>query len=752
MCNMDRHWKNQLIFPLIIASSLLYAVILRNVIFLFIFGYFLLMICYKKQATLLLLSFFVAFLFLINFYGRINDTPIENQAITIAIEIYPDTIKVNDRFVTFEGKTNQGVIYVQYITQSDSEAQQWTSRKNWQKIIQTQGFFKESLTARNEHAFNRRWFEFSNHKNGTFQIEKVIAQKEAKKFFSVRKIRAYSVDWVENVFYGKVATYIKALLLGYRDGEFNEIREAYTSSGILHLFSISGMHIAIFFGWFFYLFRRSLLTFEEFSGPFILLMFFSVALFGQGLSIWRGMLMYLIQFLFKENNIHWSALDRFALMLFLLLLIDPKSFIQTSGVLSILLSLIILLSQEYQKNAFVFSLEVSFLASPILMFFFFEVPLLGGILTVLIAPLFSYLLLPGLVCLCLLAFVSFPLDSIISGINQGLEKFEQLLDFSSHFVVITGKIKITGIVILLVIGLLAYQSKRLKKTFFLLFLIFLLLPRFPLYTAVSFVDVGQGDSIVIQSFGNQEVYVIDTGGKIDFFDSSQEKKNRKANASYTLLPFLKGEGIREIDGLFLTHGDYDHAGDLGVLLQQFKVNKIYLAKGMLQHNIMVNLDVTLLKNTRVIELENGDVIGNKIRFDVLAPTRVGKGKNEDSLVLQTEIKGLQFLFMGDLEAQGELELLRNYPNLSTDIIKLGHHGSRTSSTEGFIQKINAKHGIISCGVANHFKHPHPEVLQTLEKYGLRIFRTDQDGMIRYIWRRQDKYPKIKRLLVNPDTS
>ena len=731
---------------MIIAISLLYALILKQVLFLLITSYFVITICYKKQVILGLLSFFVAFLFIFNVSMRSNQQPTVNQEMTITITIFPDTIKINDSFVTFEGKTKQGNLYVQYLTQTDQEAALWRIRKNWDKEIQVQGSYKDSQSERNQHGFNRKWYEFSNHKIGTFQIEKILAKRKIKHWFSGRKIRAQVIDWVESSFSGKVATYIKALLLGYRDQEFQEIREAYTSSGILHLFSISGMHISIFFGWCFYLFRRSLLTFEEFAIPFIILMFFAVILFGQGISIWRGMLMYLIQFLFKEKQIYWSALDRFSLMLFILLLIEPKSLIQTSGVLSILLSLIILLSAEYQKNTFYYSIEISLLASPILMFYFYEIPLLGGVLTAVIAPFFSLLLLPSLVILCLLAAVHLPINWIVSFYNQGLVFFEDFLQFSDQFVMITGKIQLVSLFFLLLVGVATYQSKKWKYRYFILLFIYILMPRFPLYSSVTFVDVGQGDSIVLQSFGNREVYVIDTGGKMNFFEN--EEQTGPSNASYTLIPFLKGEGVRTIDGLFLTHGDFDHAGDLEDILREFQVKVLYLSDGTLQHNNMVNLDKRLLEKTKVKELEQGETVGRVIKFDVLAPTKKGAGNNEDSLVLQTSLNDLRFLFMGDLEKEGEAQLLRNYPTIQTDVVKLGHHGSRTSSTAPFIEAINAKHSIISCGLNNHFNHPHPEVLETLENHRVRVFRTDQEGMIRYIWDGSNKLPKIKRALVN----
>lgn len=741
---MDNEWRNQLIFPMLIGGCFLYFLLLKNVLFLVIIGYFILWISYKKQVTLLLLSLFVAFLFSIRVGVSQDVTPPIEQELTLSVRVYPDTIQVRESFVTMEGRIPQGEIFLQYPIQNEQEMKSWHRRSQKNQTFQVKGVFKNPDSARNLHGFNRQWYEWTQNKVGTFRIDKILGTKPNPKWRVGRRFRAASIDWVEREFSDKTGTYIKALLLGYRDQDFQAIREAYNSSGILHLFSISGMHISLFLGWCFTLFRLSRLSFEEFSLPFIILMFFLVILFGQGLSIWRATLMYFINFIFKEKQIHLSALDRFSFVLFLLLLIEPKSFVQTSGILSILLSLILLMSSEYQKNPFIYSIEISLLASPVLMFFFYEIPLLAGILTALIAPVFAFFLLPALLFLCLWHLFPFPTNLLDTVMLTVLNLLEEILQFSRFFTVITGKPALWFVLFVLLLGLVCYPSLKWRRIFFISFFLYLLIPHFPLKTAVSFVDVGQGDSIVFQSIGNREVYVIDTGGKIHFFSKEQEKVRK--NAEYTLIPFLKGEGIRTIEGLFLTHGDFDHMGDLEELLTHFSVKKIYVSDGALQHKNMVNLDKELLKGTKIVELSQGDRVGRSPVFEVLAPGTKGTGENKDSLVLATKVKAVRFLLMGDLEEEGERRLLREYPSLATDVLKLGHHGSKTSSTKGFLQQVQPKHGIISCGVKNQFNHPHPEVLDRLATQKIEPLRTDQAGMIRYEWSGNQSIPRLIKLI------
>lgn len=216
----------------------------------------------------------------------------------------------------------------------------------------------------------------------------------------------------------------------------------------------------------------------------------------------------------------------------------------------------------------------------------------------------------------------------------------------------------------------------------------------------------------------------------------------RSGVEYTLLPFLKGEGITEIAGLFLTHGDADHMGDAAKLIAEIPVRWVYVGKGSLQHPSIQKLAQQLPARTKIREVEVNERIGKEIPLDVLAPAFIGKGENEDSLVLKTTIRKTRFLMTGDLDQAGERRLLRDYPDLQSDVIKLGHHGSRTSTDRQFIEQIAAKQGIVSAGKNNSFGHPHPEVLEVLQQADVQVFRTDQSGMIRYYWGLKNQQPKI----------
>ncbi|KXT78397.1 Late competence protein ComEC, DNA transport [Streptococcus sp. DD13] len=106
------------------------------------------------------------------------------------------------------------------------------------------------------------------------------------------------------------------------------------------------------------------------------------------------------------------------------------------------------------------------------------------------------------------------------------------------------------------------------------------------------------------------------------------------------------------------------------------------------------------------------------------------GKNNDSILLYGRFFGTRFLFTGDLEEEGEIKLLQRYPQLQVDVLKLGHHGSKGSSSEAFLDQLKPKIALVSVGLNNRYKHPHEETLQRLTSRGISIYRTDQDGAIR----------------------
>lgn len=724
-------WKNQLIFPVMIVATIAHARLLHQPLFIIISLYFIGILCYKKQVVLLLLSLFCSFFVIF----RVEQTNImaapSNREMQFVMQVYPDTIQLNGDLIQFEGMTEKGKVKGQYKAKAETELASWHRRAQWNKTLAVKGMFRENEPSKNKHGFNQQAFLFASNQLGTFLIEELLPKAENRGWSYLRQKRAELIDWLELQFPEKIATYFMALLVGYRDQSFQELRDIYSSSGILHFFTISGMHVYIFYSWLHRLLRRTRLVFMEFGWIMGILIVVGIVLFGQGISVWRASLLYGLNILLKEKKVYLSSMDRFSIILLLLLLLNPKTLLQLSGILSIGMSWLILLRESNGATLWQqvwFSQKISLLAAPVMMYFFFEIPLLAGLLTAVCGPIFQFLL-PTSVLICGLHWAQVPVAWLITLLMKGIILFENLLQLTRPFVLITGQPHLLFVIIAVIASLLLHQ----KKIFLLPLLLLILVQQVGVSTAISFVDVGQGDSIVLQSRGNREVYVVDTGGRLQFQQEQWKQRRYQAGIHYSLLPFLKGEGVRQIDGLFLTHGDADHMGDAQVLIEKLPVKWIYIAKGSLQHPNVQKLVKNLPARTKIREVEVNEQIGDKIIVQVLGPTHKGKGENDDSLVLATTIQQTKFLMTGDLGKAGEQELLTRYPQLQIDVMKLGHHGSKTSTDEKFIQRIQLKQGIISAGKNNSFGHPHQEVLDVLNRSNVQILRTDEMGMIRYTW-------------------
>ncbi|KKW71771.1 DNA internalization-related competence protein ComEC/Rec2 [Lactococcus cremoris] len=287
------------------------------------------------------------------------------------------------------------------------------------------------------------------------------------------------------------------------------------------------------------------------------------------------------------------------------------------------------------------------------------------------------------------------------------------------------------IILFVLIGLFVDSFSHKKSRFFLIGFIFLFffITKNPMRASITAVDIGQGDSIFLQDKFNKENILIDTGGQLALPQKNWQKTQTQSNADKTLIPYLESMGVAHIDQLILTHTDADHVGDFLSLADKIKIREIWVSPGELTNSSFVEK----LKKAKIpIHVSK---VGDKIPiFDsflqVLSNGYTKKGDNNDSIVTYGNFYHTKFLFTGDLEQEGEKKLLQNYPKLQVDVLKVGHHGSKTSSSPEFIKEIHPKLALISVGKANRYGHPNQETLETLAKYQVKTLRTDQKGAIK----------------------
>lgn len=228
---------------------------------------------------------------------------------------------------------------------------------------------------------------------------------------------------------------------------------------------------------------------------------------------------------------------------------------------------------------------------------------------------------------------------------------------------------------------------------------------------IHFIYVGEGDSILIKD--NNFITLIDAGP----LENSKE-----------LVQYLKKQQISRINNLILSHPHADHFGGMSDVLKEFKVDNFYSPKitvnddeyKYLLYNLKLkNLDIKTAKNG--VKLNMGDSCNGEF----LAPSKYSYDNlNNYSAVLRFSYKNNSFIFCGDCEKEEENEILSNYKLLKSDVIKIGHHGSKTATSESFLKSISPHIAIISDGIRNKFNHPHKETLDLLAKYKVPVYRTD----------------------------
>ena len=267
--------------------------------------------------------------------------------------------------------------------------------------------------------------------------------------------------------------------------------------------------------------------------------------------------------------------------------------------------------------------------------------------------------------------------------------------------------------------------KKKKFLVFFVYICFLFLRfNFNKNDYIYFLDVSQGDSSLILS--NNKSILIDTGGKVSYEKEEWRKRNNEYNLMISsLIPFFKSIGLKRIDYLILTHGDYDHMGEAINLVNNFNVEKVIFNCG--EFNDLEQDLIEVLKKKKIPYyscIKKLNIDKNKLYF--LNNGDYGN-ENDNSSVIYTELNNHKFLFMGDAGVDVEEVLIEKYNLQDIDVLKVGHHGSKTSSSKTFIDVINPKYSIISVGENNRYGHPNKEVLNVLENS--KIYRTDKQGSI-----------------------
>ncbi len=565
----------------------------------------------------------------------------------------------------------------------------------------------------------------------TFNYKKYLNNKDIYHLINIDNIIVISKN--KNIYY-KVKEfvykrlnhnkYLYTFIVGDKFNLSQEIKNSYQENGISHLFAISGMHITLLSN--IILKILSTLKVKENKRYLItsIILIFYLLIVGLSPSILRGVLFFIV---FKYNNLYYFYIkptNLFILVLCISLLINPKYIFEVSFQYSFLISFTLIYMSEFlsSKNYFISLIKTSIISSivslPISLYNFYSINVLSVIYNLLFIPLITIIVFP----LSLITFIFPQITPIYNFITDIMENISIVLSKIKLGKLVFMKIHpIFYILYLIIIFIVFYFIKKnnFKYIFILLFILLIhyIYPSTKNDVFINFIDVGQGDSILIH---NDKNILIDTGGK----ESSNKEKSIVINKT---IPYLKSLGIKRIDYLILTHGDYDHMGESINLVEKDKVKNVIFNCG--EFNNLEKELITKLNKNKVsyyscineLDLEN-----NKLFF---LQTKEYDNENDNSNVIYTEINNYKFIFTGDASINTEKEILKDYNLPEIDVLKVGHHGSKTSSSKEFINEINPKYSIISVGKDNRYGHPNKEALDNLENS--KIYRTDQDGSIMF---------------------
>lgn len=599
-------------------------------------------------------------------------------------------------------------------------------------------------------------------------------------------LRAYFQGRLYRIFPDKEASVMTAMLLGDKSGLDGEIKRLYQDNGIIHILSISGLHITIIGMSIYKMLRRAGVPvwIAALVGGMVLV-FYGV-MTGMSISACRAIGMFLIKMLAEITGRTYDMLTAMGVMAAGMVGVNPL-YLQNAGfllsfgaILGIGVLYPVLLGerkaetvQRYEertwkrvlgevlkkyksglKQSMLSGLSVTLTTLPILLWFYYQVPTYSVLLNLLVIPFMTLVMLTGLIAMLVpgLGIVG-TVDCIILGGYEWLCRNFGQLPFSAWN---PGRPEVWQVVAYygLIMGVLALywykekmQSERrvgFAKYIILTIAVIVIGIDFPEKTTVTFLDVGQGDCICVQ-LDSGEVYLFDCGSS-----------SRSGIGEYVLLPYLRYRGIKHIDAVFVSHPDEDHCNGVKELLANgdawgITVGALILPDVCAGVNTQCDIGVRTNELQELVEAaksatQKKEIVVSTIkagnywerencRFLCLHPSgnTLIADSNAYSQCFYIELEqGLKLLLTGDVEDIGEellLEELQEREISDISVLKVAHHGSKYSTGEALLQQVQPRVAVISCGRNNSYGHPHEETLARLENVGSTVLTTPEYGAV-----------------------
>ena len=587
------------------------------------------------------------------------------------------------------------------------------------KTLTVKGSLRKPLNNTIPNTFNYKKYLYNNKIYYLLDVDSYIIKNDNN---FVEKAKDYLIKRAYN---SQNNEYLLMLVLGDKALISTDTYNTYQNNGTSHLLAVSGSHITVILLVLSF-FLKKLKEVPKLIIISLILLFFAFVT-NNAPAVNRAIYFFIINRINKIGNLKLSNIQVLFIKAFLLSFLDPFTLYDFCFIYLFFISFwLTYYSDKLNGNLFIATLKVSIIAFlfslPISSYINFELNISSILINLIFVPWISYIVFPA----SIITFI-FPIFNPILSI---LLSITNILNNAGEFISIFINVPKMPLIVAIILFILLLLAKNNKKYLYIILIILGLVKVFPILNSnyeIYFLDINQGDSIVIITPHKNDVIMIDTGGKVTYEEEDWKKGNKSYNLSDNTIKFLKSKGITTIDYLITTHGDYDHLGEAQNIVNKLSVKNVIFNNDSYNELELELIDVLNAKNIAYYQnIKTLNITNNTLYFlnDYLYDN-----ENDNSNVIYLSIYDKNFLFMGDAGEKAEEDLINKYNLENITVLKVGHHGSKTSSSKNFIDYINPLLSIISVGRNNRYNHPSTEVLDNLSNRI--IYRTDIDGTIKF---------------------
>ena len=670
-----------------------------------------------------------------NKYSKISDMPIK-EMVTIISDIQEKeykkvcTAKIvrNNKKILINIKMSQDIPSIKY---GDS--------------LYIEGEFKQPEEARNYKGYNYKQYLKTKKIIGTVELEKAKILKSSNGSF-IHNIQKYIKDTINGTLTDEEGNLLLAILLGDKDKLSEDIQESFKTSNLSHMLAVSRAHVSYIILGLTYVLQNSIIGKKNEKIVCIIFLLFFMAITNFTPSVTRACIMAVLTLfsgiIYRKSDVYTNI----SVAALITLIFNPYNLLDLGFQLSYggTIGIIIFIKRiqekksnskviNYIKQMALVSIYANIIIIPIMMYHFNTVSFTFIISNIMASPILGIIVITGFLFIIasitvkpltrLIAIFIKPILSILIKISQICSK----LPFSNILVVTPYMFNVISYYAIILYCIKSKKNNKCKIIICLLIVLILInfiIYIFPQKLRIFFIDVGQGDSTLIIT-PDKKTVLIDGGGS-DSFDVGEK----------VLLPYLLDRRILKIDYVLISHFDTDHCGGILTIMEKVKVKNIIISE-QAEHSENYERFKKLMihKKIRLIEVKKGDKIkiGRYSEFKILFPTSRLLSENplnNNSIVAQFNYNNFKMLFTGDIEKLAEQQILKaEKAEIRADILKVAHHGSKTSSIPEFIKAVKPKIALIGVGKNNTFGHPNKQTIKNLENIKCRIYRTDIQGEI-----------------------